>query len=98
MTLRGYLGVIKRRAIIIALVAFGVQGLLIAMTLGSTDRYAASAGVLLRKGSQVQGGAPAALRAAKTQADLAGVPAVAERALHAAKVSGRTPQDLLKNS
>jgi len=97
-TLRDYLSVIRRRAWIIVPLVVCLPVAMIAIAAQSPHRYAASAEVLLRKGSQTQGGAPAALRAAKTEAQLARARTVAGRALTAAKVGGRTPQDLLANS
>lgn len=97
-TLRDYLGVLTRRRWLIGAVIALMLGGLVAISARSPHRYAASAEVLLRKGSQTQGGAPGALRAAKTEADLARVPTVAERALSFAKVRDLRPQDLLRNS
>src|SRR5829696_6840456 len=97
-TLRDYLGVMRRRAWIIVPLLVSLPIALIAISAYGPSRYAASAEVLLSKGSQTQGGAPGAARATKTEAQLARARTVAARAIAVAKVRGRTPEDLLASS
>jgi polysaccharide biosynthesis transport protein len=97
-TLHDYLGVLRRRVWIALPLAVLVP---LALVLATTERdrpYAATAEVLLRKGSQTEGGAPAALRAATTQSALAEVPTVAARALTTARIVDRDLEGFLKAS
>jgi succinoglycan biosynthesis transport protein ExoP len=97
-TLHDYLAVVSRRMPIVIPIMVIVP---LALVLVATQRdhpYAATSKVLLRKGSQTQGGAPAALRAANTQAALAAAPTVAAQALQAAGVRNRPALDLVRST
>src|SRR5215211_786833 len=97
-TLHDYLAVISRRLSLVIPIMVIVPALLVIATAQRDHPYAATAKVLLRKGSQQQGGAPAALRAANTQAALAAAPKVAEQALEAADVHDLRPLDLVERT
>jgi capsular exopolysaccharide synthesis family protein len=97
-TLHDYLGVISRRLGVVIPIVLLVPALLLVVGSQRDHPYAATAKVLLRKGSQQQGGAPAALRAANTQAALAAAPRVAKDALSEAGVHGVGPLDLVQRT
>src|SRR3954469_86544 len=97
-TLHDYLGVISRRLGLVLPLVLLVPGLLLVAASQREHPYAATAKVLLRKGSQQQGGAPAALRAAHTQAALAAAQRVAGQALQAAGVRNLRPLDLVERT
>src|SRR4051812_3555798 len=90
-TLHDYLGVINRRLGLVIPIVLIVPIVLVMVASQRDHPYAATSKVLLRKGSQTQGGAPAALRAANTQAALAAAPKVAEDALRRAGVHRLRP-------
>ena len=77
-----------------------VPAIAAALTVLQSPSYKASAQVLLHRNNVV--GSPAAatdpVRELQTQAELAGVPAVAERAIAAARVRNLTATDFLKSS
>jgi capsular exopolysaccharide synthesis family protein len=97
-TLHDYLGVISRRMGLVIPIVLIVPTVLVMVASQRDHPYAATSKVLLRKGSQTQGGAPAALRAANTQAALAAAPKVAKDALQAAGVRGLRPLDLVERT
>src|SRR5439155_5911414 len=105
-TVRDYAQVVARRKWVIVQAAVLVPVAAVAFTLHQQTLYRASADVLLSQ--QDLGNALTATqdtnvytpadRRAQTQADLARVPAVAQRALRAVRGSGLTPQALLDES
>jgi Mrp family chromosome partitioning ATPase/capsular polysaccharide biosynthesis protein len=105
-TLRDYLGVVRRRKWIIlqAVVLFTAAAVL--FSLYQQPLYEANAEVLLSRQNLAANltntpdpfASQQADRIAQTQADLAGVPTVAERALEAAGITDRTTEDLLGRS
>jgi tyrosine-protein kinase len=106
MTLPDYVGVLRRRRWVVVSVLVIVPLLALALTLRVQPVYQASADVLLnhRNLSASLAGVvdPAAVqqpdRIAATQADLARVPQVAQRALTSAGLPDRSPLDLLQAS
>ena len=105
-TVRDYAQVVARRKWVIVQAAVLVPVAAVAFSLHQQTLYRASADVLLSQ--QDLGNALTATqdtnvytpadRRAQTQADLARVPAVAQRALRAVRSSGLTPQALLDES
>lgn len=104
--LRDYLRVARRRKWIILQAVVLVPAAAVLLSLGQVPLYEASAEVLLSRQNLATSltGTPdptaslQAERVAQTQAELAHVPTVAARTLTAAKVSGRTPEQLLERS
>lgn len=105
-TLHGYVEVVRRRAWLVAAMTGLVTVAAIGFSLLQEDRYRASAEVLLSRQNLASSltGTPDptafqdASRFAETQADLARVPAVAERALRAAGDESPDPGELLDSS
>ena len=105
-TLHGYVEVVRRRAWLVAAMTGLVTVAAIGFSLLQEDRYRASAEVLLSRQNLASSltGTPDptafqdASRFAETQADLARVPAVAERALRAAGDESADPGELLDSS
>jgi succinoglycan biosynthesis transport protein ExoP len=97
-TLVDYLQVLRRRRWMFIATVVLVPAIAVALTMRQSPSYKASAQVLLDRdnvmGSQAAPTDP--VRELQTQAELAGVPAVAERAIRAARVRNLTATDLLK--
>ena len=95
-----YLQVLRRRRWMLLSVVVLVPAIAVVLTMLQSPSYAASAQVLLDRenvtGSQAPATDPA--REAQTQAELARVPAVAERAILASRVKNVTPSEFLESS
>jgi succinoglycan biosynthesis transport protein ExoP len=104
LTLRDYLGVVGRHKWIIFTMAILLPVLAVAASLQQRRLYQSTAEILISHQNLaaslggLQQDYTEADRIAQTQASLARVPAVAERAITAARVSGMTADDLLSNS
>jgi succinoglycan biosynthesis transport protein ExoP len=104
LTLRDYLGVLRRHKWIIFATAILLPVLAVAASLQQRRLYQATAEILISHQNLaaslggLQQDYTEADRIAQTQASLARVPAVAERAIRAARVSGITADDFLSNS
>ncbi len=104
-SLSTYLKVLKRRGWIVALCAIAAAAVAYVLGAQQTPQYRSSADVLMNKQNLAANltGLDSAVffdevRAADTQATLAAVPDVAERALREAKVTDRSPGDLLNQT
>jgi polysaccharide biosynthesis transport protein len=99
-TLVDYLQVLRRRLWMFLAVVILVPAIAVVLTMMQAPAYKASAQVLLDQqtvtGGQASPTDPA--REAQTQAELARVPAVASRAINAARVRNLTPAEFLKAS
>ena len=104
MTLRDYLGVLRRHKWIILGAVLLLPALAVAASLQQRRLYQATAEILISHQNLaaslggLQQDFTEADRLAQTQASLARVPAVARRAIAAARVTGMTPEDLLRDS
>jgi succinoglycan biosynthesis transport protein ExoP len=104
LTLRDYLGVLRRHKWITFWTAALLPVLAVAASLQQQRLYQATAEVLISHQNiaaslgGLQQDFTEADRLAQTQASLARVPAVARRAIAAARVTGMTPEDLLRDS
>jgi Mrp family chromosome partitioning ATPase/capsular polysaccharide biosynthesis protein len=105
-SLQDYLRVVRRRKWVILVFAVALPLLALLFTLRQPPSYRATADVLLTQQNvaALVAGAPQSSSAGAhdslvlTQANLAAVPAVTMRALKAAGVHNRTPEDLLRHS
>jgi polysaccharide biosynthesis transport protein len=99
-TLVDYLQVLRRRLLMFLAVLILVPAIAVVLTMMQPPAYKASAQVLLHQQTVTGGQASSAdpEREAQTQAELARVPAVASRAIRAARVPGLTPEEFLKSS
>ena len=104
MTLRDYLGVLRRHKLIVLECAILLPLAAVALSLRQQRLYEATAETLISHQNVaaslggLQQDFTEADRQAQTQASLARVPTVAQRAITAARVSGMTAQDLLDHS
>jgi len=93
-SVRGYLAVLSRQKLIFALAVVLVPVVAVAISMSQKASYEASAQVLIGDANS----SADADRVAQTQVNVARVPIVASRALHAARIARRTSADLLAHS
>jgi polysaccharide biosynthesis transport protein len=98
-TLADYLNVLRRRWWMFVLTVLLVPAVAVALSLRQSPAYQASAEVLLKPPTALDGGQPSdPARAAQTAAELARVPEVARRAVRAGRVRELAPAEFLKSS